>query len=91
MERLHELPDTDDIIGEEPSSAAELKSLAARALEQIRCEFEPKSLNIFTRNVIDQIATAVVATEFNVQPATVRQIRSRILRRLRQQIGDIEN
>jgi RNA polymerase sigma-70 factor (ECF subfamily) len=90
MELLNEIPDFQDS-DHEPSSAEELKSLVARALDQIRCEFEPRSLEIFMRSVIDQVATDLVAIEFHVQPATVRQVRSRILRRLRQQLGDIEH
>ena len=90
MEMLKEIPDLQDSDAE-PSSAAELKSLVSRALDQIRCEFELRSLDIFMRSVIDQVATDLVAMEFHVQPATVRQVRSRILRRLRQQLGDIEH
>ena len=90
MEMLKEIPDLQDSDAE-PSSAAELKSLVSRALDQIRNEFELRSLDIFMRSVIDQVATDLVAMEFHVQPATVRQVRSRILRRLRQQLGDIEH
>lgn len=90
MEMLHEIPDL-QASDREPSSAEELKSLVARALDQIRCEFEPRSLEIFIRTVIDLVATDLVAIEFQVQPATVRQVRSRILRRLRQQLGDLEH
>jgi RNA polymerase sigma-70 factor, ECF subfamily len=89
MVRLSEIPDIDELSDEEPSSPAELQSLAARAFDQIRSEFETRSLAIFTRSVIDQVATPLVASEFQVQPATVRQVRSRILRRLRQQLGDL--
>jgi len=90
MKKLKEIPDLQDSDAE-PSSAAELKSLVARALDQIRCEFEPRSLEIFMRSVIDQVATDLVAVEFKIQSASVRQVRSRILRRLRQQLGDIEH
>jgi RNA polymerase sigma-70 factor (ECF subfamily) len=90
MKKLKEIPDLQDSDAE-PSSAAELKSLVSRALDQIRCEFEPRSLEIFMRSVIDQVATDLVAVEFKIQSASVRQVRSRILRRLRQQLGDIEH
>jgi RNA polymerase sigma-70 factor (ECF subfamily) len=90
MKKLKEIPDLQDSDAE-PSSAAELKSLVSRALDQIRCEFEPRSLEIIMRSVIDQVATDLVAVEFKIQSASVRQVRSRILRRLRQQLGDIEH
>jgi RNA polymerase sigma-70 factor, ECF subfamily len=92
MDKLRQIPAaSEEETADEPSSDAELKRLVARALDQIRNEFETRSMNIFQRSVIDQVATAIVAAEFNVQPATVRQTRSRILRRLRQQLGDIES
>ena len=34
-------------------------------------------------------ATESVAEEFGISPAAVRQARSRVLRRLRQQLGDV--
>ena len=74
----------------EPVDAEQLSALVARAREQIREEFAPRTWEIFSRAVVDQIPTAMVAQEFSVTPAAVRQARSRILRRLRQQLGDIE-
>ena len=44
---------------------------------------------MFARAVMDGITTLQVADEFEVSAATVRQTRSRILRRLRQQLGDL--
>ena len=80
----------DDMLAEEPTTECELQKLVARGLAQVRAEFEPRSWEIFQRLVIDQVPTANVAAEFDLQPASVRQIRSRILRRLRQQLGDVE-
>lgn len=74
----------------EPVDAEQLSALVARAREQIREEFAPRTWEIFSRAVVDQIPTAMVAREFSVTSAAVRQARSRILRRLRQQLGDIE-
>jgi len=58
-------------------------------LEQVRAEFKPKTWKIFERTVVDQLPTDIVAKEFNVSAATVRKIRSRVLRRLRLQLGDL--
>ena len=73
---------------EEPTSGDDLRGLMARAMEQVRAEFETKSWEIFLRSTIDQIPTQVVAEQFGVTSATVRQVRSRIMRRLRKQLGD---
>lgn len=75
---------------EEPSSVDQLRSLTARGLEQVRGEFEPQSWDIFQRLIIDRRSTAEVAEEFNKKPAAIRQLRSRVLRRLRQQLGDVD-
>ncbi len=87
---LLKLPAPPEVAEEEPSSIDELQSLVSRAMEQIRSEFEPRTMQIFVRNVIDQVATDIVAEEFAIKPAGVRQIRSRVLRRLRQQLGDVD-
>lgn len=94
LQHLHDLPDSnssDDasIPDEEPSSDVALQHLVARGLEQVRGEFEVRTWTIFQRTVIDQIPTHAVAVEFQISAAAVRQIRSRVLRRLRQQLGDL--
>ena len=89
LQRLAELPDESAIPSEEPSDANELQQVVARGLEQVRVEFEPRTWSIFQRTVVDLLPTDLVAKEFNITAATVRQIRSRILRRLRLQLGDL--
>ncbi len=73
---------------EEPTDELQISELVRRALLQIRQEFAEKTWRIFERSVVDDIATAQVAQEFEVTAATVRQSRSRILRRLREHLGD---
>ncbi len=94
MQALQQLPmeelSEEVLTDAEPVDAEQLSALVARAREQIREEFAPRTWEIFCRAVVDQIPTAMVAQEFSVTPAAVRQARSRILRRLRQQLGDIE-
>ncbi|GAB5403338.1 MAG: sigma-70 family RNA polymerase sigma factor [Aureliella sp.] len=79
----------DPLLDQEPSDDQQLSELMARALEQIRPEFEPRSWEIFHRAALDKIDTATVASEFDTTPAAIRQTRSRIMRRLRQQLGDV--
>ncbi|MCA9140954.1 MAG: sigma-70 family RNA polymerase sigma factor [Planctomycetales bacterium] len=90
MRRLNEIPDQLSVPDDEPTKEAQVNELVARGLGQIRSEFADKTWQIFQRSVIDDQTTAQVAQEFGVSPATVRQSRSRILRRLRQHLGDIE-
>lgn len=60
-----------------------------RALEQIRHEFQPQTWAAFWRTVVDGQTTQVVANELNLSTSSVRQAKSRVLRRLRQQLGDL--
>jgi RNA polymerase sigma-70 factor (ECF subfamily) len=75
---------------DEPESSIINNRLMRSALDVVREEVEPRTWSIFERSVIDQMPTSVVASEFNIQPAAIRQIRSRILRRMRQHLGDVE-
>lgn len=83
---IREVPETLD--EEDASEKTEFTRLLHRALEQVRCEFEAKSWQAFWRCTIDGLPTAAVAQELAVSPAAVRQYRSRVLRRLRQQMGE---
>ncbi len=74
----------------ESSEQTEFAKLTRRALQQVECEFEPKTWQAFWRATIDNVPIAVVAEEFGITPATVRKHRSRILRRLREQLGEFD-
>jgi RNA polymerase sigma-70 factor, ECF subfamily len=88
LAQLHEISDQRSIPDTEPTENIQYTQLVARALEQVQDEFEPKTWHIFQRSVIDQVSTQLVAEEFQITAASVRQVRSRVLRRLRQQLGD---
>ncbi len=74
---------------DEPTGDLHLQQLTSRALSQVQSEFEPRTWQAFWRSVVDGIGTSDVARELEMSEATVRQSRSRILRRLRQQLGDL--
>ncbi|HVS37531.1 MAG TPA: sigma-70 family RNA polymerase sigma factor [Gemmataceae bacterium] len=63
--------------------------LYRRALEFIRGEFEPRTWQLFWRSVVDGLPTASVAAELGVSAAAVRQARSRILRRIREETAGL--
>lgn len=66
----------------------EIDALYCRGLELVRQEFRPRTWEIFWRNVVEDQATDTVAAEFDVSANSVRQTRSRVLRRIRQELGD---
>jgi RNA polymerase sigma-70 factor, ECF subfamily len=63
--------------------------LYRRALEFIRGEFEPRTWELFCRSVIDGVSTGAIAAERGVSAAAVRQARSRILRRIREELAGL--
>jgi RNA polymerase sigma-70 factor (ECF subfamily) len=90
MGNLNRISSSPNIPDSEPTEDLQLTQLVARALQQVQAEFEDKTWRIFQRTVVDQLPTHLVAEQFQVTAATVRQVRSRVLRRLRQQLGDVE-
>ena len=60
-----------------------------RCLDGVRGEFEPRTWAMFWRTVVDDVPTAVVAADLGVSPTAVRQSRSRVMRRLREEVGDL--
>jgi RNA polymerase sigma-70 factor, ECF subfamily len=75
------LPDDD--------SPSELQELYRRALELVRSEFEDRTWQMFWLTVVDDRPPADVALTFGVTPVAVRKAKSRVLHRLRQEIGDL--
>lgn len=75
---------------QDASERTEYGLLVHRALDQVRNEFEAKSWQAFWRTTVDGLSVAIVAEQLMITPATVRQHRSRILRRLRQQLGEVD-
>jgi RNA polymerase sigma-70 factor, ECF subfamily len=62
--------------------------LLRRALEVIRDEFEPRTWQAFWRTAVDGRAPADVAAELAMTPGAVRVAKSRVLHRLRAELGD---
>jgi RNA polymerase sigma-70 factor (ECF subfamily) len=74
-----------------PAEAAEEKAehaLFHRALQQIRCEFEERTWQAFWRTAVDGRAPRDVAPELGMSPGAVRVAKSRVLHRLRAELGD---
>ena len=79
-----------DWMRDEPTEPFDIGSLTRRAIEQVRSEFTSQSWTVFERTVVDGIDTSIVSKELGLSPSAIRQAKSRILRRLRQQLGDLE-
>jgi RNA polymerase sigma-70 factor (ECF subfamily) len=68
-------------------SAAE-QALFGRALAQIRGEFEERTWQAFWRTAVEGRAPADVGPELGMSPGAVRVAKSRVLQRLRAELGD---
>jgi RNA polymerase sigma-70 factor (ECF subfamily) len=71
-----------------PPSADDTASLLRRALAQIKPTVEPRTWQAFWSTAVLGRSAPDVADELDLTPAAVRQIKSRLLRRLRKQLGD---
>jgi RNA polymerase sigma-70 factor (ECF subfamily) len=65
------------------------RSLFRRGLELIRREFEHRTWQAFWRTAVDGRAAADVAAELGMSPGAVRVAKSRVLQRLRSELGDL--
>ena len=82
---LGQVADVD--LGED--SQAEVSALYHRALELVRGEFEANTWSAFWRVTVDGQSSSNVAQALGVTSAAVRQAKSRVLRRLKEEIGDL--
>lgn len=74
---------------EVPTSDVLLDDLLKRALEAIRPEFHERTWRAFWGTVVEGRAAADVAADLDMQPGAVRVAKSRVLLRLRRELGDL--
>lgn len=74
---------------EDPGEKRETRALYLRALELVRGEVEERTWTVFWRSAVDENSTRDVAAEFGTTTAAVRQAKSRVLRRLKEVVGDL--
>lgn len=87
LRRLHQEPDP---VQEEPSDgerANDLGVMSHRALEMVRSQFEDQTWNAFWRTAVEGQSPADVASDLQLSVWSVYQAKSRVLRRLRAELG----
>ena len=84
LDMLHAVPAPPD--EDDPTDTT---ALYHRGLELVRAEFEPRTWEAFWRSAVEGHETAAVAADLGVTPAAVRKAKSRVLYRLRQEVGDL--
>ena len=86
--QLHALPDV--VNGVDPPEDTEpVSALLRRVLEQIRGEFEPRSWQAFWQVAVDGRTPADVAADLGMSVNAIRMAKCRVLRRLREESGDL--
>jgi RNA polymerase sigma-70 factor (ECF subfamily) len=70
-------------------SVEDIGGLYRRALELVRGEFEERTWQAFWRTAIDNHPADLVAADLGVTAAAVRKAKSRVLHRLREEVGDL--
>ncbi len=88
--RLQQVLDPDAAVdlfddGEDPAFSAVL----LRALDSIRGEFHDRTWQAFWGVAVEGRAAADVAADLDMRPGTVRVAKSRVLLRLRRELGDV--
>ncbi|NUQ62018.1 MAG: sigma-70 family RNA polymerase sigma factor [Pirellulales bacterium] len=87
QQRFMDLAEDPPHASEEPSVLA---GLVHRALGLIREEIEDRTWQAFWLTAVGQQSTVVVAQQLGMTPGAVRQAKYKVLRRLRQELGDVE-
>jgi RNA polymerase sigma-70 factor (ECF subfamily) len=87
-----ELENIADPLGESNDDSDEpamVNQLHRRALEYVRAEFAERIWQAFWRTAIDERSPAELSAELGMTPAAIRQAKSRVLRRLKQELGEL--
>jgi RNA polymerase sigma-70 factor (ECF subfamily) len=75
--------------GEDQGADPAFNQVLVRALESIRGEFQEQTWRAFWGVVVEGRAAADVGVDLGMRPGTVRVAKSRVLLRLRKELGDV--
>jgi RNA polymerase sigma-70 factor (ECF subfamily) len=86
---LENLPEPLTDAADEADEANEVSQLYRRALDYVRGEFAERLWQAFWMTAIEERSPADLADELGMTPAAIRQAKSRVLRRLKQELGEL--
>lgn len=86
---FEELPADESASSMGSDEAEEESVLASAALQRVRAEFEERTWQAFWRTAVDGQATDVVAAELGLSSGAIYVAKSRILKRLREELRDL--
>jgi RNA polymerase sigma-70 factor (ECF subfamily) len=79
----------DPLAGPDAEEQAEVGQVYQRALEQVRGDFEERTWQAFCRTVLDGRSPASLTAELGMTAPAIRQAKARVLRRLKEEVGDL--
>jgi RNA polymerase sigma-70 factor (ECF subfamily) len=88
-QHLENLPSDDTGEPEDAEEADQFSAVVRRALNLLRGEFEPRTWQAFWSVTVDGRQTVEVAAELGMSGNAVRMAKSRVMRRLREELGDL--
>jgi RNA polymerase sigma-70 factor, ECF subfamily len=88
QKRLQQMPAPADGV-ELSESPSDVTRLYQRALKQVQRQFEDRTWTAFWQVTVENRSPAEVATELGITPNAVRQAKSRVLRRLKEEMGEL--
>lgn len=91
MERLAQVPEPAELETGSSSDAREVGGLYQRAVALIRSEFEERTWEAFWRVTVDEQSPKQVAADLGMTVNAVYLAKARVLRRLREELGDAES
>src|SRR5438132_1652620 len=89
LQRFQQIPDPNSDADELPEEPSEANTLYRRALELVKNQFEEKTWQAFWLTAIDGRSPDEGAPQLGVSAAAVRKYKSRVLHRLKTEIGDL--
>ncbi|HEY1858915.1 MAG TPA: sigma-70 family RNA polymerase sigma factor [Gemmataceae bacterium] len=90
QERFTQLPEPTPVEVDLPTDDEGERALFSRAIDLIRAEFEERTWAAFWRTAVDGRAAKDVAADLSMSPGAVRVAKSRVIHRLREELGDTE-
>jgi RNA polymerase sigma-70 factor (ECF subfamily) len=87
--RLSAVPADSSNGSEDPADERTERGLFRNALDLIRSEFETRTWQAFWLTAVDGLAAKDVGAELEMSPGAVRVAKSRVLRRLREELGEL--
>ena len=89
VSQLDEVPDPAATAAAEEDPPSELEALRRRALELVRGQVAEQTWRAFWLTAIEGRSPDALAGELGMSSAAIRQAKSRVLRRLKQELGDV--